>query len=201
MTIIVIGAHGNVARRALPLLSRLSDDVRGVIRNPDHAADVEKLGATAVVADITALDAAGWKALLGEADTVIFSAGAGGGDPERTYSVDRDAAIAASNATNPAAHFIMVSYWGASHGDEIPESEALHHYGRAKKLADDHLRATARRYTILKPSVLTDGEAGEIRFGDESEADPGTTSREAVALLIARAAAEGPSGELCFVDG
>lgn len=201
MSIVVIGAHGKVARQALPLLSKLTDDLRGVIRNPAHAADVEKLGARPVVADITELSGDEWAELLDGAQTVIFSAGAGGGDPERTYAVDRDAAIAAVDATDPTSHFIMVSYWGAIRGDDVDEAEPFHHYARSKKRADEHLRSRLKKYTILKPAALTDDEAGEIRRGEESEQDPGTTSREAVALTIARVAAEGPSGDYCFVDG
>lgn len=200
MSIIVIGAHGKVARHALPLLAKMSDNLRGVIRNPDHAAEVEKLGATPVVEDVTKLDDEAWQRLLEGAHTVVWSAGAGGGDPERTYAVDRDAAIASIDNCPDSAHYIMVSYWGASRGDEIDENDSFYPYAISKKTADEHLRSTKLKHTILKPSMLTDNEAGDIRTGSEDETEPGSTSREAVALMIARHTAEGPAGDFCFVD-
>lgn len=199
MNIIVIGAHGKVALRALPQLAE-GNNVRGVIRNPDHADEVAATGATPVVEDVEKLDPEGWAELLDGADTVVWSAGAGGGNPDRTYAVDRDAAIASIDATPTNAHYIMVSYWGASTGDQVPEDNSFHHYAVSKMKADEHLRNSRHRHTILKPAALTDDELGEIEIGDEEETNPGTTSREAVATLIARYANEGPSGDVCFVD-
>lgn len=200
MSILVIGAHGKVASRALPLLKKLDNNVVGIVRKADDESDLREAGVTPVVADITTLSPEKWRELLHGHSTIVFSAGAGGGNPERTYAVDRDAAIAAIDACPTESHFIMVSYWGALRGDEVPESEPFHHYARSKMLADAHLRASTKKYTILKPAALTDDEAGEIRRGVEDERNPGTTSREAVAMTIARVAAEGPSGDYCFVD-
>lgn len=199
MNITVIGAHGKVARHALPLLAE-GYTVRGVIRNPDHADEVASLGAEPIIQDIEKMQASDWQDLLKDSDIVVWSAGAGGGDPDRTYAVDRDAAIASIDATPENAHYIMVSYWGAGRGDQVPEEESFRPYAISKMTADEHLRTARHRHTILKPAALTDDEAGDIRVGEEDETDPGTTSREAVAMLIARYANEGPSGDVCFVD-
>src|SRR5690606_28882409 len=94
MEIALIGGHGKVALLAAPLLVEAGHSVRSVIRDPDHVADVEATGARAVVTDIETLDAAGWDALLEGADAVVWSAGAGGGNPARTRAVDLDAAVA-----------------------------------------------------------------------------------------------------------
>lgn len=83
---------------------------------------------------------------------------------------------------------------------QVPEDNSFHHYAVSKMKADEHLRNSRHRHTILKPAALTDDELGEIEIGDEEETNPGTTSREAVATLIARYANEGPSGDVCFVD-
>lgn len=199
MKIIVIGAHGKVAQQALPLL-REGNTVRGVIRNPDHADDVAALGAEPVVKDVENLSSEEWTELLSDANTIVWAAGAGGGNPERTYAVDRDAAIASIDAAPENAHYIMVSYWGAGRGDEVPEDNSFHHYAVSKMKADEHLRDKIHRHTILKPAALTDDEVGEIQVGEEDEESPGKTSREAVAMLIARYANEGPSGDVAFTD-
>src|ERR1700723_4787723 len=91
--IVVIGGHGKVALHLARILTERGDEVTSVFRNPDHADDVAATGARPVVADIETLDTAALADLLTGHDAVVFSAGAGGGDPSRTYGVDRDAAI------------------------------------------------------------------------------------------------------------
>ena len=46
--ILVIGGHGKVALRLAPVLAAQGDTVTAVIRNPEHAADIETAGATCV---------------------------------------------------------------------------------------------------------------------------------------------------------
>lgn len=52
MNVVVIGGHGKVARFLLRNLAQRGDHARGVIRNPDHAADLRELGAEPVLCDI-----------------------------------------------------------------------------------------------------------------------------------------------------
>ena len=48
--LVIIGGHGKVALHLTKILTKGGHQVSSVIRNPDHAADVEAAGATAVVA-------------------------------------------------------------------------------------------------------------------------------------------------------
>ena len=96
--ILIIGGHGKVALLLAPLLVSRGDDVSSVIRNADHGADVSATGATPVVADVEALSLDELAALSTGYDAVVWSAGAGGGSPARTYAVDRDAAIRSMDA-------------------------------------------------------------------------------------------------------
>ena len=91
--IVVIGGHGKVALLLARILTERGDAVSSVVRNPGHSADVAATGADPVVADIEQLDTNALADLLAGHDAVVFSAGAGGGNPARTYAVDRDAAI------------------------------------------------------------------------------------------------------------
>jgi uncharacterized protein YbjT (DUF2867 family) len=113
--IIVIGGHGKVALQLAGILTGRADAVSSVFRNPDHSDDVAATGAKPVQADIEQLDTIAVARLLAGHDAVVFSAGAGGGNPAGTYAVDRDAAIRVIDAAAQAGvkRFVMVSYFGA----------------------------------------------------------------------------------------
>ncbi|MDN5600618.1 MAG: SDR family oxidoreductase [Brachybacterium sp.] len=203
MDIVLIGGHGKIALLAAPLLVEAGHTVHSVIRNPDHAAEVEATGAKAVLSDVESLDEGGWDELLRGRDAVVWAAGAGGGDPQRTLAVDQDAAIASMEAAQRVGteRFVMVSYFGASLDHGVPESEPFHAYAEAKARADEHLRGTELAWTILAPSRLTLEEpTGRIAL-DAAEA--GEVSRGNVARTIVAALEQpGTTGTfLAFNDG
>ncbi|MFI7579960.1 SDR family oxidoreductase [Kocuria sp. M1N1S27] len=184
----IIGGHGKVALILSQLLKTGGHDVTSIFRNPDHTQDVEDTGASPSVADVEQLSVAQLADLLEGHDAVVWSAGAGGGSPERTYAVDRDAATRAMDAAVMAGakRFVMVSYFGAGQDHGIPEDDPFHAYAQAKADADDHLRASSLDWTIVGPGALTDDEGTgtiEVPTGDR-EGDH-KTSRANVALVIA----------------
>ena len=91
--ILLIGGHGRVALLLAPLLVARGDHVTSVIRNAAHEDEVAATGAVPLVADVEQFDTDQLANLVSANDAVVWTAGAGGGSPERTYSVDRDAAI------------------------------------------------------------------------------------------------------------
>jgi uncharacterized protein YbjT (DUF2867 family) len=155
--IVIIGGHGKIALLAAPLLIGAGHEVTSVIRNPDHAADVEDTGATPLIADVENMSTEQIGTAISGHDVVIWSAGAGGGNPDRTYAVDRDAAIRTIDAAVAKGidRFIMVSYFGAAMNHGVPQSNSFFHYAEAKAAADEHLRESTLRWTILGPSTLT----------------------------------------------
>lgn len=155
--IVIIGGHGKIALLAAPLLIGAGHEVTSVIRNPDHAADVEDTGATPLIADVENMTTDQIGTAISGHDVVIWSAGAGGGNPDRTYAVDRDAAIRTIDAAVAKGidRFIMVSYFGAAMNHGVPQSNSFFHYAEAKAAADEHLRESTLRWTILGPSTLT----------------------------------------------
>src|SRR3546814_653987 len=184
--IAVIGGHGKVALHLTRILSDRGDRVSSIFRNPDHAGEVAATGAEAVVADVEHLSTDEIGELLADHDAVVFTAGAGGGSPERTYAVDRDAAIRAIDAAGKSGvrRFVIVSYFGAGKDHGIPESEPFFHYAEAKAAADEHLRASSLDWTVLGPSALTlEPATGQIALGPEKGTGP--VSRENVALVVA----------------
>lgn len=186
-----------------PLLVQAGHAVTSVIRNPDHIADVEATGATAVVADVEELDKAGIRDLIQSSDAVVWSAGAGGGSPERTWAVDRDAAVRTIDAAAEAGveRFVMVSYIGSGR-DDVPRENPFSHYARAKAEADDHVRNSSLNWTILGPGGLTmDEPSGRIQAGPEVTS--GKVSRANVAQVVAGSVVRDDlSGVwLPFIDG
>lgn len=184
--ILIIGGHGKVALRLAPLLVQAGHQVTSVIRNPDHGADVEATGATALLFDIESADTAAIADSIRGQDALVWSAGAGGGSPERTYAVDRDAAIRSMEAAHAAGvpRYVMVSYIGAGPDHGVPRDNPFFAYADAKTAADAHLRGSELDYTILGPGTLTvEPPSGRIDVGRFS--DGTNTSRDNVAQVIA----------------
>ena len=185
--IVVIGGHGKVALHLARILTERGDEVTSVFRNPDHADDVAATGAHPVVADIETLDTAALAELLARHDAVVFSAGAGGGNPARTYAVDRDAAIRVIDAARQAAtrRFVMVSYFGAGPDHGVAQDNSFFPYAEAKAAADAHLRDSDLDWTVLGPGRLTlEPATGQIALGPDGVAKA-EVSRQDVALVAA----------------
>ncbi|MEW1810046.1 SDR family oxidoreductase [Pseudarthrobacter phenanthrenivorans] len=185
--IAIIGGHGKVALLLSELLTGEGHSVTSFIRNPDHSADVAATGAVPAVLDVehsTTADIA--EALKGH-DAVVWSAGAGGGNPERTYAVDRDAAIRSMHAAEQAGvdRYVMVSYFGAGKDHGVPESNSFFAYAEAKAAADEHLRNSGLAWTILGPSALTDGPGTGRIHVDPSPEEEADTSRVNAAIVAA----------------
>ena len=184
MRIMIMGGHGKVALLAAPMLTQGGHQVVSVVRNPDQIGDVEATGVIAVVSDIEHLDDVDTRELVRGSDAIVWAAGAGGGSQERTYAVDRDAAIRAIDAAvaEGVDRFVMVSYVGSGR-DDVPADNPFHAYADAKASADDHLRRTALNWTILGPGQLTlDERTSRIEYGDHVM--EGETSRGNVAELV-----------------
>jgi nucleoside-diphosphate-sugar epimerase len=183
--VLVIGAHGKIALLAQELLTQRGHAVTGVFRNPDHADDVRATGAEAVVADVEQLDTDRLAELVAPYDVVIWSAGAGGGNPTRTYAVDRDAAIRTIDAMARAGvdRLVMVSYFGAGPDHGVDPDHFFFPYADAKSAADAYLeRSALGGWTILRPSTLTLEPAGGLATSDTVEKQ---VSRATVAHVIA----------------
>ena len=175
MRIVIIGGHGKVALLLAPLLTAAGHEVTSLIRNRDHADDVAATGASPVVADVEQLGVDTIAEHLTGHDAVVWSAGAGGGDPARTYAVDRDAAIRSMDAAAAAGvgRYVMVSYFGAGPDHGVPPDNSFFAYAEAKAAADAHLMATDLAWTILKPSGLTLRPRHGDDRGGRGDAGPG----------------------------
>ena len=201
MKVVVIGALGKVARQLVPLLADGGTgpvvDVVAVVRKPEQVDRVADLGAEPLLLDVEHASTDEIAAALAGADAVVWSAGAGGGDKERTYAVDRDAAIRSMDAAASAGvpRYVMVSWVGSTPEHGVHESAGFFPYADAKLAADDHLRTTDLDWTILGPGTLTDEPpTGRITVLPETGAVPAGTDtsvpRADVAQVVAAALRE-----------
>ncbi|GAC1377191.1 MAG: SDR family oxidoreductase [Pseudarthrobacter sp.] len=186
-SIVIIGGHGKVALHLSTLLTAEGHSVTSIIRNPDHAADVAATGAAPSVLDVENSTTAEIAAALKGHDAVVWSAGAGGGNPERTYAVDRDAAIRSMDAAAEAGvgRYVMVSYLGAGPGHGVRADNPFFAYAEARAAADEYLRRTQLAWTVLGPGSLTDQPASGLIEVNPPRDGNGATSRGNTASVAA----------------
>jgi uncharacterized protein YbjT (DUF2867 family) len=167
--------------RLSALLVARGDSVLGLIRNPDHEAEVRATGADPVICDLERATVEDVTGAVADAGAVVFAAGAGpGSGAERKLTIDRDGAIKLLAAT-AAARYLMVSSVGAENppaGDDV-----FSVYLRAKAEADAALAASTRDWTIVRPGALTeDPGTGRVRI--ETTPFRGRVPRDDVAAML-----------------
>ncbi|MFZ0042314.1 MAG: NAD(P)H-binding protein [Solirubrobacteraceae bacterium] len=201
MRVAIAGAHGKIGMRLARLLAARGDDVIGLIRNPDHVAEVQETGAHAVVCDLEQATVDQVADAVSDADAVVFAAGAGGGSgADRKLTMDRDGAIKLLEWTAASSpRYVMVSAVGAE--DPPGGDDVFSVYLRAKAEADAAVMASDRDWTILRPGGLTDDPGtGKVRL-DETPFR-GEVARDDVAAVLAAVLADGSaSGRVLYVNG
>ncbi|PSK92839.1 putative NAD(P)-binding protein [Murinocardiopsis flavida] len=189
MRIVIAGGHGKIALRLERLLAARGDQPVALIRNPDHAADVEAAGAEPVVVDLESATVTELTEKVMGADAVVFAAGAGpGSGAGRKDSVDHGAAVLCADAASLAGvrRYVLVSAIGVDAGPAPDAEPVWAAYVRAKKAADDDLRDRSLEldWTVLRPGRLTD-DPGTGRVSLGADTGRGEVPREDVAAVIA----------------
>lgn len=190
MRIVLAGAHGQIARRLGRLLSARGDTVVGLVRNPDHAADLRSDGVEPAVLDLESASVDDLAELARGADAVVFAAGAGPGSGEaRKHSVDHGGAVLLADAAERAGvgRYVLVSSMGVEQAREgTPQGvdPGMAVYLQAKLRAeDDVLPREALATTILRPGGLTD-EPGTGRVTLGHGIGYGSIPRDDVAAVL-----------------
>ena len=195
---VIAGGHGKIALQLEELLAARGDRARGLIRNPDHAGDLEAVGAEPVFCDIEAEDDI--SRYVEGADAVVFAAGAGpGSGPERKRTVDYGAAVKLIEAAkaNGVRRYVMVSSVGADDPDSAPEQ--MRPYQQAKHDADVALEESGLDHTIVRPGMLTDDPPrGTVSAGADVERDQ-VPRADIAAVLAAVLQADNTIGETFVV--
>ncbi|HVL85133.1 MAG TPA: NAD(P)-binding oxidoreductase [Pseudonocardia sp.] len=191
MHVVIAGGHGRIALRLTALLANRGDLVTGLIRNPDHRSDVEAAGGRATVLDLERVDAAELAEHLVTADAVVFAAGAGpGSGAERKDTVDRASAVLLADAAVRAGvrRYLLISSTGVDAPPAAGTDEVWAAYLRAKKAAEEAVRAADLDWTVLRPGRLTDEPGtGRVLLApppvDRSDVTRDDTAAVLVALL------------------
>jgi uncharacterized protein YbjT (DUF2867 family) len=182
MDVVVAGGHGKIGLRLLRLLADRGHRARGLIRNPDHAIELDKIGAESVLCDIEERDDI--SDCVQGADAVVFAAGAGpGSGPERKRTVDYGGAVKLIDAAkeNGIDRYLMVSAIKVDRPQEWPEPMVP--YYEAKRDADEALVRSGLTYTIVRPGSLTDDAGtGLVEIGSGLES--GEIPRDDVAATL-----------------
>lgn len=186
MRVVIAGGHGKIALRLERLLTLRGDDVVGIIRNPDHAADLADHGAAASVLDLEHTDRETLSAELEGTDAVVFAAGAGpGSGVARKDTVDRAAAVLLADAARDAGvrRYLLVSSMGAGSVPPSGTDPVFAAYVRAKTASEEAVRDSGLDWTILRPGRLTDAEGiGTVHL--EPSVPRGSVPRDDVAAIL-----------------
>ena len=184
MRVGIAGGHGKIALLLTALLTERGDSVVSLIRDPDQGPDVRAVGGEPVICDLERDDAAALARPLSGCGAVVFAAGAGpGSGSERKDTVDHLAAVKLIDAARRAGidRYLMISAMAADPGRA--GDQVFDVYLRAKGRADEALRESGLRSTILRPGRLTDeASTGLVELGDSVER--GAVSRADVAAAL-----------------
>jgi uncharacterized protein YbjT (DUF2867 family) len=184
--VVIAGGHGQIAMLLHPLLTDRGDSVKALIRNPDHADDVRAAGAEPVYCDLES--EADVSTAVGEADAIVFAAGAGpGSGAERKRTMDRDGAVKLIDAAkaNGISRYVIVSSMGAG-SPPAEGGDVFGEYLRAKAAADQALAESGLEFTIVRPGSLTnDPPTGGVNAA--ASVPRGQIPRADVAAVLAAA--------------
>lgn len=182
MLVAIAGGHGQIALRLTRKLAERGDDVRSLIRNPDHADDIKAAGGDPVVCDLEAAEVPAVAEAVAGADAVVFAAGAGpGSGAQRKGTMDLGGAVKLMEAAKASGirRYVMVSSVNAD--PNAPGDDVFSIYLRAKGEADAELAASGLDYTIVRPGPLTnDPGTGRVAL----DAGRGDVTRDDVAAVL-----------------
>ncbi|TDN45472.1 putative NADH-flavin reductase [Curtobacterium flaccumfaciens] len=173
--VILFGGHGKVALLATRILTDRGHTVTSVIRKADQADEIRAHGGEPHVADIQQQTLTDFAELIHGHDAVVWSAGAGGGSADRTWAIDRDAAILSVQGAAKAGvdRYVMVSWSGSVLDHGVPQDNDFFAYAQSKMIADAVLRDSGLRWTVVAPSTLTDDEpTGSVDWDGSSTEVP-----------------------------
>jgi len=184
MRIAIAGGHGKIALLLTRRLEQSGEEAISLIRNPEHAADVEQAGGEPLVLDLEDAGVDEITAALEGVDAIVFAAGAGpGSGNERKETVDYGAAVKLIDAgvRLDVKRFVIVSSIDADAAHEGEETFDI--YLRAKGRADEALIESGLDYVVVRPGMLTDDQgSGLVRLGRRVPRGP--IPREDVAEVV-----------------
>ncbi|GGH71939.1 putative sugar epimerase YhfK [Paenibacillus silvae] len=198
MNVLVIGANGQIGKHLVEQLAQEGKhQVTAMIRKPEQADTLKKLGAQVVMGDLegTVDELA---EVMKDQSVIVFTAGSGGSTgPDKTLLIDLDGAVKTMEAAEKQgiSRYILVSAYGADQRSKWPEE--IKPYYVAKHFADRALFASELNYTIIRPGGLKN-EPGTGKVTTGTDLKPGSIAREDVARVIAASLQEEKTYRMAF---
>lgn len=186
MKSLIIGANGGVGQHLIRKLKARDVDFTAGVRKEEQVESLKADGIDATYIDVAKQSIDELIELFKSYDQILFSVGSGGstGD-DQTIIVDLDGAVKAIKASEHVGHqhFIMVSTYD-SRREAFDASGDLKPYTIAKHYADNHLRDSGLKYTIVHPGTLENGPGtGNVDIAEHFDGG-GSVPREDVASVI-----------------
>jgi uncharacterized protein YbjT (DUF2867 family) len=190
--IAIVGGNGKIARHLIGALKEQGHTPLALVRNMDHSAELEALGATVGILDIENSTDADFGNAFEGSDAIVFAAGGGpDGNIDRKRTVDFEGSIKsiAGAKLTDIHRFVQISAISVDKPIAADAGDVWTAYVEAKRDADVALRASALDWTIIRPGALIDdGPTGLITLGDEVARGP--IPRADVAALLAAVIAD-----------
>lgn len=181
--VLVSGATGLTGKHIINLLKN-NEHYKPIalVRRKDDKEEFENNGVDARLGDLSG----DLKGAMAGMDKVIFAAGSGSSTPESaTIEVDQKGAIQLIKQAESynTSKFVMLSAMNADHPEKWGDMET---YYKAKYEADEALRNTDIRYSIVRAGALTkDNGTGKVKISEDIQ-DAGKIAREDVAEVLVK---------------
>ncbi|PKR79601.1 NAD-dependent dehydratase [Brumimicrobium salinarum] len=179
-SVLVAGANGTTGRIVIELLKNSEEyEPVALVRSPDQQKSFEQYNVSTILGDLES----DLSDTIKNTDKAIFAAGSGG---KKVKEVDQEGAKHFIDVVKNAGanKFVMLSSMGADTPSVMPE---LEEYLKAKQNADDYLRESGIKHTIVRPGGLTDENGtGKIKLQEKMES-PGQIPRADVAQTLVSA--------------
>lgn len=178
MKLAIFGASGRTGRRVAAQAVAAGHHVRGLVRRPEQAAELRKLGIEPVVGDLLGH----WEDVLDGAEAAVWAAG-GHLDPAQYAAIDRGALMCVTDflVQRGPRRLVVVSSMGMDRLDQMPPFmvAAL----EAKQASDSYVQRSALDWTIVRPGGLTE-DAGTGRVQVARQLPRGRIARDDVAAVV-----------------
>ncbi|MDQ1037044.1 uncharacterized protein YbjT (DUF2867 family) [Streptomyces sp. V3I8] len=185
MNTFIIGITGGVGSLLARELIERGDDVSGLVRTAEQRQALAEIGVDGKSGDLTSIAADELAELIGPADALVFTAGAGGAGKEATTAIDGDGVVKAIEAARLAGvtRFALVSVFPEA-WRERNLGQGFDHYIAVKKSADIALSRSGLDWVILRPAALLNAPGqGTVALGPAET--HGEIPRADVALTLA----------------
>lgn len=157
MKVFVIGITGGIGTLLAQSLQDRGDVVSGLVRSAEKRDHLRTAGIDAQLGDLTTIAPAELAEVMGGADAVAFTAGAGGRGGDATTAIDGTGVVTTIAAAKLAGiqRIGLVSVFPEA-WRERSLGPGFDHYIAVKKGADVALSQSGLDWIILRPAVLLD---------------------------------------------